>query len=354
MSIKPSLPTIAARHALLLLSVATIMVSAAPLAAQATFPKLDIPEQVLELDPVVRGNKTSATFKVNNTGQGTLEILGARTSCPCATLDYPETIKPGESGTVTVTIDTLKLSGPTKVNVFLNTNDPDNPNPQLRANVDSEDALAANPGSYRYLVYQNFEGEAVIVQTVLALDNKDIKITKIESPYDFLTFGEPRPATDQERVTGYSGTQWSFEAKLANTPPVGALTGSVMVYTDHPDQQVIPIPVSGFVRPLAAATPHVVDFGRFTMPESGTYLETHLKQFAEELFDITRIEADVAGISGETVDIVEGREWTVRVIATPQLAQGAFKGTLTLHTNHPRQKTITVPIKGNRAPASDD
>lgn len=352
----PQRPSFTKRKATIATALLCLLASpflASSLSAQATFPKLEVSQPSLTLDTVFRGQTTSATFDVENTGDAPLEILNGRTSCPCAKLDYPKAIAPGETGTVTVTIDTLKLSGPTRVNIFLNTNDPDEPSPKLQANVESKDALAANPGTYRYLVYQNFAGTASITQTIVALDNTDIEITKVESPYDFLTIGEPRPATDAERILQYTGKQWSFDAVLDNAPPVGALTGAVTVHTNHPSQPIIPIPVSGFVRPLAAATPHIVKFGQFDMPESGTYLETTLKQYAEELIEIVRIESEVEGITGETRDVVAGRHWKVRVIANPELAEGPFKGNLILHTNHPRQKTITIPVQGNRAASAD-
>ncbi len=339
--------TAAARlmQALLLLALAAMLTTSSATAQQA-FAKFEAESMKVSLDDMYRGDRTSTSLTFKNAGLVDLEILNHRTNCSCATLTVPKVVAPGATAKIDVAIDSFKVTGPTKIKVFLATNDPDNPNTVLEIDVKVIEILGAHPGVYRYIVYQNFEGDAVIAQTVAATDNTDIKILKVESPYEFLRLGEPRVATAEERLDLFTGEQWYFEARLDQAPPVGALVGNIIVHTDHPQQPRMPIPISGFVRPLVALTPQKVDFGTFELPENGTYLDIHVKQFSEEPMALTKIECDIDGIEIETRDLTAGHAWKLRAVATPKLQPGPFKGTITLHTDHPRQKTIEVPISG--------
>lgn len=318
--------------------------AAATVVAQAPQPKVVAPEPVIDLGKTPRGAKSTATFTIENQGSATLTFGDVSEGCRCTDVQAPD-IAAGASGEVLVTVDTLKMSGPAAVRVQIATNDPETPSIQLTVKVFSQDMLVSHPGYYRYLVHQNFTGEGKLRQVVAATDNADFEITKIDVPYPFLRVGEVQPAAEEERIPKLTGSQWAFEVQLDNKADVGALSGNVEVHTTHPSQKTMPIPLSGFVRPVSAFTPVNLGFGRFT-PQPMGYKEIHFKQFGTEPVEITEISANLEGFTFEPVVQEEGRSWKIRVFPSVELSKGPFRGTVTLKTTSIYEPTTTFEIAG--------
>lgn len=86
------------------------------------------------------GGMVSTTFQVNNDGNDNLEILSISTSCGCATAEIEEmVVAPGESTVLTVFFDPdhhEEPGGRFSRTVFIETNDPANPEAEVKIWVD--------------------------------------------------------------------------------------------------------------------------------------------------------------------------------------------------------------------------
>lgn len=329
---------------LLLVALVGFAFSLPAAAAQTPTPKMVLAETVIDLGEVPRGSTPTARFTIENRGDATLSFPRHSKSCACAEVTATD-IPPKQSGLVTIDIDTLKLSGPSSAQVTLLTNDPVTGSVVLTVKVFSRDILVAEPGYFRYLVHQNFNGDSTIRQQIGAVDGKDFEIVSIESPVAGLTVGEARPAEDGERMARIEGSQWVFEASLDNQAPVGPLTGNVLVRTTHPDQKTILVPVSGFVRPVFAFTPSTLDMGTFS-PKPGAFWIIHVKQFGAEPVDIESVTTETEGLALELKELTPGREWDIRVTATDELAKGPFSATVNVSSNSPYLPETSVRIQG--------
>ncbi len=325
---------------------AALGVGASAVSAQPSPPAAAVEKLVLDLGKINRGDTSTARFVIKNEGGSPLLFENATSSCSCAIAVAPGEIAPGKEGEMVVEVKTENLSGPSRATVSVSTNDPEIPRLQLSIRMESVNTMAAEPGTFRYIVHQHFPGDGVIKQVVFATDHQDFEITGLESPNKFLILSEPRPVTAEERVKEYRGAQWVFEGALQNNAPVGALRGFVRVLTDHPQQKVVPIPVSGFVRPVIALTPAGFNFNEFTPKAAGTYLEVHVKQFLTELITLDEITSDVPGFTFTQRVVDEGREWFIRAIASADAPAGAFRGTVTIKTSSPLEPKIVIPITG--------
>lgn len=312
--------------------------------AQDPQPEAAVLEPLIDVGSAPRGTAVSARFTIENRGQATLVFGDSRDQCNCTEVMAPD-IAAGESGEVQVTVDTAKMSGPAQMNVRIQTNDPKAPSLSLTVKVFSQDMLVAHPGYYRFLVHQNFTGGGKIRQVVAATDNSDFEITGIEAPYSFLKIGTIEPAAEEERVPNLRGSQWAFELQLDNKADVGPLAGTIDVETNHPSQKILPIPISGFVRPVSAFTPSSLEFGRFT-PQPAGYRDIHFKQFAAEPMEITKISTELDGFTFQPVVVEEGRTWRIRVYPSVDLAKGPFRGTVTVETTSIYQPKTSFEIKG--------
>ena len=106
--------------------------------------------------------------------------------------------------------------------------------------------LLADPGYARFNVVQQ-EREGTIPQTVWSTDGKSFRVLAVESPTPALRTSF-REAAAGERRADTAGSQWRIALTLPVDAPVGALVGDVVVVTDHPRQQRLYLPLSGFVR----------------------------------------------------------------------------------------------------------
>ena len=103
-------------------------------------PSITIEATTLDLGTVVNGDIVSRDLAVHNGGEADLEIDSIITSCTCtqATVN-PTTIPAGQSGILHIEFDSgfhgPDLAGPLIRQVFINSNDPQNPELQVELSV---------------------------------------------------------------------------------------------------------------------------------------------------------------------------------------------------------------------------
>lgn len=87
------------------------------------------PENQFDFGKVSEGRIVGHTFKFSNDGNAVLNIKDIKTSCGCtAAVVSEKTIKPGESGSIKVELDTKSRSGKMSRTVTVVSNDQSNPN----------------------------------------------------------------------------------------------------------------------------------------------------------------------------------------------------------------------------------
>ncbi len=93
------------------------------------FPKLKLSMMQHDFGKVEEGKIVKATISFKNTGNDVLTISDVKTSCGCtAALLSSKTLKPGETGSVKIELDTTGRDGELTRTVTLYSNDPKEPN----------------------------------------------------------------------------------------------------------------------------------------------------------------------------------------------------------------------------------
>lgn len=111
-------------------------VAASTSAAKAVLPALEHSFGVVK-----PGTPLSYTFKISNAGSEKLEITSVNPSCGCTTSNYDKVIAPGETGSVTLSIQkTENYKGEIVKTATVTTNDPEHASftLTLRAQFQSE------------------------------------------------------------------------------------------------------------------------------------------------------------------------------------------------------------------------
>jgi hypothetical protein len=322
-----------------------LLVAATLLAQGAGKPKAVVTEPIKDVGFVAKGEVASHEFGIRNAGDAPLQIQEVRASCGCTATEFDKVIAPGQTGKVRLTLDTSTFSGPVAKGVTVLTNDPAAPTIELTIRARVEPFIKVKPGYARFITVQKEAKEGTIVQTLWAADRSPFEVVKVESPYPFLTVTH-REAKPEERPKEVADQQqWRVEMHLSNDAPVGPLIEPVKVYTSHPRQKLVEIPVSGFVRPVMAVTPPVADFGQIEVKEP-TRWAIHVRNFATEPIKLTSVMGTVPGIDFKIEPLREGREYEVVLTFKPELRKGPVNGKLTVVTDSPKVPKIEVELKG--------
>jgi hypothetical protein len=321
---------------------AVLLVAATVLAAGK--PKAVVAEPIKDVGTVATGEKITHDFVIRNDGDAVLEITNVQPACGCTVAQFDKTIAPGQTGKVHAVVDTTTFNGPISKGVSVFTNDPDTPQIELTIRAKVEPYIAVKPGYARYITVQGEPLEGSIAQTLYATDGTSIDVTGVDSPWPYLhvTYREAKP---EERVGEAKGKQWKIEMKLSNDAKVGPLSDYVTVHTNHPQQKIVQIPVSGFVRPVIAVTPPVADFGQIELKEP-LRRALNIRNFATEPIKVTGVEQNLKGMEAKIEPLEEGREYQVRIVLNPGLGKGPFNGKLTIHTDSPKAPLVEVELKG--------
>ncbi|HEY6551751.1 MAG TPA: DUF1573 domain-containing protein [Vicinamibacteria bacterium] len=328
-----------------ILAFCCVLLVAATLLAQgaAGKPKAVAVEPIKDVGFVTKGEMASNEFVIRNDGDAPLELREVRAACGCTVADYDKVIAPGKTGKVRVTVDTKSFNGPTAKGVTVYTNDPAAPTLELTVRAEVGQFVKIKPGYARFISVQGEEKEGKIVQTLWTPDKSPLAIVKVESPYPYLKvrYWEAKP--EERLAENADQQQWKIEVHLSNDAPVGPLTEPINVHTNHPKQKLVQIPVSGFVRPVMAVTPPVVDMGQVTGKDPVKF-SLNVRNFATEPIKVTGIAGE--GINAKIEPVQEGREYQVQVTFQPD-AKGPVNGKLTLTTDSQKVPRIEVQLKGN-------
>ncbi len=298
---------------------------------------------VKDFGMVDKGRRLTHSFEIRNAGDAMLEITNVRPACGCTVAEYDREIAPGETGTVTATVDTSNFKGGIAKSVRVFTNDPKNPQIDLviKANVTTQ--IEVDPGYARFVAVYG-EPQKTSVQSVWAVDYRGLEIESAESPFPYVEvrFHE---AEEGERNSDAKGNQWQVEIDLDPSAPVGPLADFVVLTTNHPQLKTLRIPVSGFVRPVLSVTPRVADFGRreLTGPQTASLEIRNLSSATVKLGDV---ETDVDGLEAEVEPLEEGRLYKVLLTIKPGMPKGDFEGLVSIRTTSSKQPTIEISVKG--------
>jgi hypothetical protein len=308
----------------------------------AASPRLAVDSESRDLGVVGLGEEAVGEFELRNTGGAPLTLSVSSRSRDSRVEGLVPELRPGESARLRFLIDTYNGDGSPVQSFTLDTNDPDRPRVVLQVELKVRPFLVARPGYARYITVQHAR-EGTIAQTIGATDEAEFRVLRVESPTPNLRVAF-REAREDERQP-WKGSQWRVMTTLDSHSPVGALSGLVVVHTDHPRQKRIFIQLSGFVRPMLAATPPEVRVGDFERQRAEPW-RIFVRNFAEEAIEVTGVSTDVAAVRVELEPLEPGRSWRVKLFPVAEAPLGPFTGKILLRTASPTLPSFEIPLAG--------
>jgi hypothetical protein len=319
---------------------------AVPLSAdQAAGPRpaAVVPENVYDFGVVQKGDRLVHSFVIRNEGDAVLEITEVKPSCGCTVAEFDRTIAPGGSGEVKPSLDTSNFKGPIAKSVKVFTNDAQNPQINLVIKANIKTPVEVAPGYARFVAVYG-EPQKTSVQTIWSEEKPDLEILDVRSPLPFVKVSA-REAAPGEKREGVEGRQWQLEVDLDSEAPVGPLADYVVVTTNHPRNEKVRIPVSGFVRSILSVTPRIADFGRREVDEPQT-ANLEIRNLGTPDVALGDISTDLQGLEAEIETVEEGRLFKLLITLQPGRPKGDFEGLISISTTSPKQPVVEVSVKG--------
>lgn len=320
---------------------------AAPAAAkvEAGQPKVEPIEEAKNVGTVAKGEAIEYSFRVRNAGKADLLINDVKPSCGCTIGKFDKTIKPGEEGKITLTIDTKAFSGPISKTAVVLTNDPARSQFSLTLTAYVKPYVEVVP--YGYFRIQGLVGEELTSDLILGSDEPDFKPGKIEVPQTYLS-ATVAPAAEKERIEGKGKTQWKITLKADKSAPTGIPSGEVKVATGIAKQPEVLIKVSGIINESVGVLPSQVSFGTFDPKNGGITREIDIvsRNPKNAAFKVTAATSGVPGILAEVKPVDEKKAKVVVSVDPKLLKKGPFDSFITIKTNDAIRGEIKVPLRG--------
>ena len=314
-----------------LLVVAPICVTSAAIAEG----RVVVDRPVVDVGAVARGDEIEHRFVLKNAGDAPLTVREVKPACGCTIARFDKSIPAGGTGSVSAVVATQNFSGPIAKAITVFTSDAENPRISLVIKANVQPHIEVEPGYARFILVEG-SGVEVKKQTLWTVDGPELEVKAVRSPYPFLR-AEHRRVEDG---------RWEVVLTLdRNRAPIGPLADFVEVETNHPQERLMKIPVSGFVRSVVSVVPRVADLGSRDLSEP--FIATlEVRNQTDSEISVESVATDVAGVETEIEEVEAGKLYTIVLTLPAGMAKGPFAGKVEIKTNSARRPTIEVDLTG--------
>jgi hypothetical protein len=219
----------------------------------------------------------------------------------------------------------------------VSTNDPAQPNVQLRVSATVKIALGITPTRLNFgqirkgaapARFVSLTGDDALTATILAATARSPHVIADINPEGF--------QNDKTR---------QLKISLTSDLPVGRFREQVTITTDHPAVNSTTLYLYGEVLGAIAVTPAYVSFG--TLPH-GTAVEKSVTVTAtgDTTFAVLSVASAEPEVQTSVETVREGKEYKILVRVSEQLRKPFVRGTLTIRTDNTEQETIEVRYFG--------
>jgi hypothetical protein len=187
---------------------------------------------------IPRGPTQTTTFEVTNKSKTTVHFYGVRIPCSCIRASVSKNeLKPGESTTVVVNLDTRRVSGVLTKYAFVQSDRPGQEEVRLTFKANVRDDLVVAPETLAFGRVKHGSPKDATV-TVLLSGNAAAKILKAKSDSDFVQ------AKVRELPRESNGVSYEVSARLNPGLSEGTWYSTIWLTTDNPSLPRFPITVT--------------------------------------------------------------------------------------------------------------
>jgi Protein of unknown function (DUF1573) len=212
-------------------------------------------EKSHDFGPMPRGALLVHQFQFTNKGKEPLLIVRVRATCTCLIATAPaQRIKPGETASINVQMDTRRFAGPKTETIYVNFKEPQVEEVALRIQANAREEFSMSSDKIAFGRIRVGTGAKTSVQATLAGDPK-WEITEVKSESDYVS------AT--AKLLRRAGNEVTFEIAATLRPdlPPGQWHTEIWLRTNNTDVAKVRVPVSVEITSPFNASVTDVDFG---------------------------------------------------------------------------------------------
>ena len=316
-------------------------------------PKILASERVIDFGEIYEGEEVTTRFHFKNVGDGYLKVGTIWAEPSVAFYGLPESltaavsktvIAPGEEGEIVANFKSEGLGGLIERNIDLYTNDLSQPriNYQLSGKVQS--VLTAMPRQLFVGVLYKSE-YPWIIPTAIITHQPGIDVTCIKSTSPYI---KAIPATMQSVSPSAKEIRTELTIEIDPNIPADHLQAHLLIFTNHPKQTRMIIPIMGEVREerKIVANPSFLNFG-ILLP--GVEVTRKVLLSRDNLQDWKPLRAEVEAW-GTTVQSVSfrpvGPNWEIALRIRPTVRLEGFRGHVDVVTDNKKQSRVSIPLFG--------
>ncbi len=211
---------------------------------------------------VARGAKVTHSFTMENKYEEDAHIASIRTTCGCASLDYPKhIIKTWDKALITARLDTRRFTGRKSSTLTVVLDRPFPAEVQLHFHAYIRRDVVVQPGVVQFGSVAEGTRQTRSV-TVDYAGRSDWKVLRVECANPHLQAVAVETSRSEGRAT------YSLQVTLKDTAPSGHIRDHLLLVTDDKNTRAskVPVPVEGEVAPAISVSPSalsgvVVDAG---------------------------------------------------------------------------------------------
>lgn len=311
----------------------------------APAPRAVLRDAPFDFGRVRKGEKIVHAFRIHNGGNAKLEFRRASLSMPGMSCRTSPPLEPGGDGTIVVEWATGQVQGKMRGMVNVATNDPALPSIDLELTGRVVGPLDVEPLPGVFL--SAFRDEGI---------HRELTLTSNE-PGPVALRAEPARgghyAASLEPVE--AGRSWRLTVAAAPGTLPGRYDETLRLVSDSTAIGTVELPVHVYVKADLYANPDELDFGEVSIVRDGSraagpppFPQTLFVKSRSSAFRVVGIRSSIAALDFR---VAPGggasRSFQIDAGLRPAaLAPGGFDGTITIETDDPRFRTLTVRVRG--------
>jgi hypothetical protein len=292
-----------------------------------------------------RGTQLHHEFTMTNIYSVPLEITNLRSSCGCLTATATaKTLKPKETATLKIDVDTRKFSGPKTFNIFLTVGPEFVSTATLTVTANARSDVVLNPGEFNFGVVRQGQTPTQTLDVEYA-GSADWRVSEVVksagAPFE-VSINELYRQPPRGRTPGKAGYRLTLKLK-ADAPP-GPIHHELILKTNEPGaNQILSVSIEGTVQAELSVSPRLVKLGGVKVGEEATQ---KVQIRGQRPFRIAAVEGLGDGLA---VDLpAEAAPNQILTVRYRPAAAGELRRTLTVRTD--QKESIAVEVEARAEP----
>ncbi len=302
-------------------------------------PKLVLDRSTYDFGVAKQEAEVDGAVVLTNAGDATLHIRDIRASCGCSEASLLEReIPPGESRTLVLKFRTYTMSGEVVKHVRIFSDDPERPEVEVILLVDIAAGIVVEPSGFYY--GQVEVGQAPSVS--LKVKWRDGTGT----PFRLAGLEAPGLDLDVTSKPFEAGAWHGYEltARFRKPPPVGTVSGTVIVRTDLPERPRLLAHVTAYVSGKVWLDRRDVSIGMLPAGKPRTVMVGC--RGLTTAVDLGEVKAVARKGQVAARAIRSGKEWLIEVSVPPTTAAGRIDDVVEVTCSIPGEAAAEIRVKG--------